>query len=163
MSSLSINTLNGPTAGSGQGVFSAEGGSFSENPFLQVLLTQLENQTPLEPVDNNSFMQQLASFSSMEEQREMNDNLLALLSFQGALAKIQGLSEGSALLGKQLTYDDGDGNLISGLAESVFVDQEGNVKVRVDVDAVDLTQITAVATAGAAPPAAPQNPTTTTV
>ena len=159
MTSLSIEGINGPSpSGNGLGVFSTQGGQFGDNPFLQLLITQLQNQTPFEPVDNSAFMQQMAQFSSMEEQRELNDNLLALLSFQGALAKIQGLSEGSALLGKQVTYDDGSGNLTTGTAESVFVDSQGGVKIVIDGERIDLGQITGIATAASA---APTNPPTT--
>lgn len=140
----SISNL-GPTS-TGAGVFSTSGGSFDQNPFLQVLVTQLQSQTPLEPVDDSAFMQQMASFSSMEEQKQLNDNLLQLLNYQAVLAKVQGLSEGSALLGKEITYDDGAGNTLSGEAESVYVDGQGEVHLVVDGDDITAQQIIGVAT-----------------
>jgi len=129
----------------GSGVLSASGGEFSENEFLRILMTQMQNQTPLDPVDNGQCLQQMASFSNMQEQRELNQNMLELLNFQGLLAKLEGLSEGSALLGKQITYELASGEKRSGIAESVFVDNEGEVKVVVDGEEISAQQITGVA------------------
>ena len=88
MSSFSLPPITGsantPT------VLSQQGGGFGENPFLALLTTQLRNQTPLEPVDNESFMNQMASYSSMEQQQDLNTNMLALLDYQGLLARMQG-------------------------------------------------------------------------
>ncbi|MEM7199123.1 MAG: flagellar hook capping FlgD N-terminal domain-containing protein [Planctomycetota bacterium] len=116
-------------AGSGRSIFSAQGADFGDNPFLEVLVTQLQSQTPLEPVDNSAFMDQMAQLSSMEEQRELNDNLLELLNFQGVLAKLQGLSEGSNLLGKEVSFVNSQGEAQSGLVQSVFVNEVGEVRV----------------------------------
>lgn len=113
-----------------QSVLSNRGGSFGDNPFLKLLTEQLRNQTPLEPVDNESFMNQMASYSSMQQQQELNTNMLALLDYQGLLARAQGLSEGSALLGKQVTYTNAQGREVKDSVASVFVADDGDVKLR---------------------------------
>ena len=48
--------------------------------FLSILLTQLENQNPLDPVDTTEFTNQLVAYSSLEQEMEMNDNLQKVLS-----------------------------------------------------------------------------------
>lgn len=48
--------------------------------FLNILLTQLENQNPLDPVDTTEFTNQLVSYSSLEQEMEMNENLQAVIS-----------------------------------------------------------------------------------
>jgi flagellar basal-body rod modification protein FlgD len=131
--------------GGGSSVLSTSGGRFSDNEFLRVLVTQMQNQTPLDPVDNGQFLEQMASFSSMEEQRQLNENMLELLNYQGVLARLQGLSEGSTLLGKQITYQDENGEERSGIAESVFVDSEGEVRVVVGGEEISAQQIIGVA------------------
>ena len=98
------------TSAAGNSVLGTKAASYNENTFLKLLTAQLQNQTPIEPVDNASFMNQMASYSSMEEQRALNGNMLKLLDYQGLLARIQSLSEGSALLGKDVTFDDESGN-----------------------------------------------------
>jgi len=130
--------------GQGSSVLSARGGSFGDNPFLSLLVAEMRTQTPLDPVDNQSFMEQMASFSTMQEQRELNDNLLQLLDFQGLLARLQGLSEGSALLGKEVTWLDAQGTEQSGIVESVFVSEDGGVRLRVGEEELDLRAITAI-------------------
>jgi len=114
----------------GTNVLSTSQAKYGENPFLQLLTAQLQNQTPLEPVDNQSFMNQMASYTTMQEQRELNTNMLKLLDYQGVLARVQGLSEGSSLLGKSVSYADEAGTEQSGTVESVYVHESGNVHLK---------------------------------
>jgi flagellar basal-body rod modification protein FlgD len=50
--------------------------------FLQLLTTQLQNQDPLDPMDTDSFTQELVEFASVEQQVNMNTNLQTLISMQ---------------------------------------------------------------------------------
>jgi flagellar basal-body rod modification protein FlgD len=50
--------------------------------FIQLLVTQLQNQDPLSPLDTNQFTQQLVEFASVEQQVNMNTNLQTLISMQ---------------------------------------------------------------------------------
>ncbi len=125
-------------------VDSTSGGSFNDNPFLTLLIAQLRNQTPLEPVDNASFMQQVATFSSMEEQRDLNANMLKLLDLQTLLARLQGLSEGSALLGKEVTYTIDGNRTGKGEVNSVYINEEGEVRMRIGDDDISMGQIVAI-------------------
>jgi flagellar basal-body rod modification protein FlgD len=128
-----MTTTSGITgSGSQNSVLSSKGGKFGENPFLLLLTEQLKNQTPLEPVDNESFMNQMASYSSMQQQQDLNTNMLALLDYQGLLARMQGLSQGSALLGKEVTYKDAQGVDASGTVASVYVAEDGDVKLKLE-------------------------------
>lgn len=130
----------------GSSILSRQGGAFGGNPFLRLLTEQLRNQTPLDPVDNGSFMEQVASYTTMQEQRDMNANLLQLLDFQGLLARLQGLGEGSALLGKQVSYTNDQGDEDSGRVESVFVDDQGDVRLRLDSGVeISMREVSAIA------------------
>ncbi len=51
----------------------------SENTFLTLLITQLENQDPMNPQDSSQFVSQLASFSSLEQMTAMNTNMQNVL------------------------------------------------------------------------------------
>lgn len=118
----------------------------NDNPFLDLLVAEMRTQTPLKPVDNDSFMQQMASYSSMTEQKQLNDNLVKLLDFQGALARLQGLSQSSSLLGKKVTFVDADEptKTTSGIVDSVFVDEQGKVKLKIGDKQVELGQVVGV-------------------
>lgn len=56
------------------------GGNF--DTFLQLLTTQLQNQDPLDPMDTDSFTQELVEFASVEQQVDMNTNMQTLISMQ---------------------------------------------------------------------------------
>ncbi|MEO0481378.1 MAG: flagellar hook capping FlgD N-terminal domain-containing protein [Planctomycetota bacterium] len=117
---------------------------FGENQFLDLLVAELRTQTPLDPVDNDAFTQQLATFSNLREQQQINENLLQLLDFQGALARIQGLGEGSALLGKEIEFAETDGSIGRGIVDSVSVGEDGTVRLRVGEGSVDLTRVVGI-------------------
>lgn len=52
------------------------------NQFLKLLVTQLQNQDPLQPMDANQFTTQLVQFASVEQQIYQNANLEKLVSLQ---------------------------------------------------------------------------------
>lgn len=138
------------TTSSGTGVMSTSSASFGDNPFLKLLTEQLRNQTPLEPVDNESFMNQMASYTSMQEQRDLNSNMLKLLDYQGVLARAQGLSQGSALLGKEVTFATEDGKTKSGTVDSIYVAESGDVRLKLtDGKEVDLRSVLGITQAQA--------------
>jgi flagellar basal-body rod modification protein FlgD len=134
----------------GIGVLQSQSAQYGDNPFLQLLTEQLRNQTPLEPVDNQSFMSQMASYTSMQEQRDLNANMLKLLDYQGLLARSQGLSQGSALLGKEVEFAGESGSVETGTVESVFVAESGDVQLRLTSgEEVDLRAVLGITQPGA--------------
>ena len=46
-----------------------------KDAFLQLLVTQLKNQDPLDPQDNSSYIAELAQFSSLEQMTNVVKNL----------------------------------------------------------------------------------------
>jgi flagellar basal-body rod modification protein FlgD len=49
--------------------------SLGKDAFLQLLVTQMKNQNPLDPQDNGAFVAQLAQFSSLEGITTLNDSV----------------------------------------------------------------------------------------
>ncbi len=60
---------------------------------LQIVLTQLTFQDPLEPLDNFEFVSQLAQFSQIQLTQTMNDNIELLVNAQST-------EQASSLLGR---------------------------------------------------------------
>ena len=134
----------------GTSVMSTRQASYGDNPFLRLLTTQLQNQTPLEPVDNASFMNQMASYTTMQEQRDLNVNMLKLLDYQGVLARVQGLGQGSALLGKEVSYVGEGGTETSGKVQSVYVSENGEVRLKLEGGGdIDLREVIGISEAAA--------------
>ena len=48
------------------------GSNLDKDAFLQLLVTQMQYQDPLEPMDNTEYMSQLAQFSEMEAMNNLN-------------------------------------------------------------------------------------------
>jgi len=97
---------------------SAKAGANNEldrDAYLQLLVTQLSNQDPLDPVDNSQMIAQLAQFSSLEQMQNLND------SFETLTGNVDQLNFISAqgLLGRYVEGLDLDGNPIKGEVESV--------------------------------------------
>lgn len=156
-----MTTIESLNSSGGTSVMQTSRATYGDNPFLKLLTEQLKNQTPLEPVDNESFMNQMASYTSMQEQRDLNSNMLKLLDYQGVLARVQGLAQGSALLGKEVSYPGDGGRTASGKVESVFVAESGDVRLRLeDGKEIDLREVLGISE-GAAAPATPAPGSTT--
>ncbi|WP_051533863.1 flagellar hook capping FlgD N-terminal domain-containing protein [Desulfitibacter alkalitolerans] len=78
-----------------------------KDEFLHLLVTQLRNQNPLEPMDDKEFIAQMATFSSLEQLQNMNESvtlmndvMLELLYNQREMAASVILSEAVSLIGK---------------------------------------------------------------
>ena len=51
------------------------GGALDKDAFLQLLVTQMQYQDPLEPTDNTEYVSQLATFSTLEEMQNMGSTM----------------------------------------------------------------------------------------
>ena len=57
----------------------------SESTFLQLLVAQLQNQDPTQPVDGTTFVTQLAEFSNVEQSLAMRQDLDSMsLKYDGS-------------------------------------------------------------------------------
>ena len=85
-----------------------------KDDFLTLLLTQLQNQDPLNPTDSVEYTAQLAQFSSLEQLSNVNQNLEYLQMFQASINNAQAVS----FIGKEITAL-GDGiQVTDGVAEA---------------------------------------------
>jgi len=73
--------------------------------FLQLLVTQLRYQDPLNPIDDRDFLAQLAQFTALEQMTE-----------QARWAK---MTFGLGLVGNQVTYRTDEGEVLTGVVEAL--------------------------------------------
>jgi len=71
------------------------------NSFLKLLIAQMQNQDPLEPMKSSDYVAQLATFSQVEKSVEMNTRLSDVLS------AVQ-MQQASNLIGQTVTSEDGE-------------------------------------------------------
>jgi len=124
----SIKTTNQAKKEEEQKVLNGDGGAMGQTAFLTLFTTQLQNQNPLDPMENEAFVAQLAQFSQLEATTKMSDNLQNLV----ASMSNERMSSMSGLLGKKIAISDGKA-LLSG-AQPV----EGAVTLANDVDSITL-------------------------
>jgi flagellar basal-body rod modification protein FlgD len=63
--------------------------SLGKDDFLNLLVTQMQNQDPLNPMDSTAFTAQLAQFSSLEELQNINETLGSVGNSQNILTNSQ--------------------------------------------------------------------------
>lgn len=90
------------------------------NKFLNLLVTQLKNQDPLDPMDATEFTSQLVQFASVEQQIYQNSNLEKLL----LTAQVSQVSNLSGFLGTTVEGVSDTVNLANGSAKFTY-DLEG--------------------------------------
>lgn len=75
-----------------------------KNEFLKILMTQLQHQDPLSPMDDREFIAQMASFSSLEQMMNISSSIDHLVQSQLMSPVIQY----SHMIGKKVTYHSYD-------------------------------------------------------
>ena len=102
---MSISPVSGAGTGAQQGQSSVSG--LSQNDFLQLLVAQMQNQDPSNPVSSDQFLQEMASFTEVVDLSQLQTLTQSLLSNEVA-------TQGLDLLGKQVTAQTSSGQQISG-------------------------------------------------
>lgn len=80
----SVNPVG--TANSGQPASNSVMGSkeLGKTEFLNLLVAQLKNQDPMNPMDNQQFIAQLATFSSLEQLMSINEAVTSMAADNAA-------------------------------------------------------------------------------
>lgn len=137
-------TTQPATASSGSGAGTAAGTAGTDT-FLKLLVAQLSNQDPMQPMDNQSFITELAQFNSVEQMINLNQSVQAQAGAQQA-------AQGVAMLGKTITYSvPGIGQASSTTGQGIVTAvnlANGQVQLQVNNKAVPLSQVTAVSVSG---------------
>ena len=99
LANSSVKTNNTSSDGLASATNSATGKkALGKDAFLQLLVTQLKNQNPLEPQDNGDFVAQLAQFSSLEGITTLNDTVSGIAGNYNSSQALQA----SSLVGRSV-------------------------------------------------------------
>lgn len=115
-----------------------------QDAFMQLLIAQMKNQDPTEPVDASQQLVQLAQFTQVESLDQINLQMQNLVAAQTSSQALQA----SALVGKTVQVDtsqfDYDGGSVSGTID--LPSSTGNLKISVqdswgrEVDTIEMGQ-----------------------
>jgi flagellar basal-body rod modification protein FlgD len=107
------------TNGTGGNALAQLGANF--NQFLQLLLTQVQNQDPTAPTDTTQFTTELVQFTGVQEQVNTNTSLGQLIGLQQSAQVLQG----SSLVGRQATVTASQITLQNSTGEVTFTGTAG--------------------------------------
>jgi flagellar basal-body rod modification protein FlgD len=109
--------------------------------YMKLLVTQLQNQNPLEPLNNNDMTAQLAQFSQLQQLESMNT------SFGKVLESVQ-RDYASSLIGKEVSFkitgSDGQEQTETGKVTEVLTGSDGHLSLRVGDQMVDLEDVVSI-------------------
>jgi flagellar basal-body rod modification protein FlgD len=104
--------------------------TLTEADFLNLLVTQMSSQDPLNPESDTDFAAQLAQFSSLQETQTMTTNLQTI--------------QATGLIGQTVTATPSTGSgSVSGVVTAVQI-SSGTPEIIINGTAYQLSQITAV-------------------
>ena len=106
-----------------------------KDDFLNLLVTQLKYQDPLNPMDSASFTAQLAQFSSLEQLENINTNIESLIDYQTGSNNSQAIS----FIGKTVNAYGNAVNTNEGVADPLNFTLESNAE-KVFINIYDSSQ-----------------------
>lgn len=116
--------------------------SLGKDDFLKILITQLKNQDPMQPLEDKEFIAQMAQFTSVEQLTNMSGELKQLR---------QSLGMASSLIGKTVTYTatnaQGKDEVKTGTVESIIL-KSGVQYAKVNGTDVSLDKISGISNPG---------------
>jgi flagellar basal-body rod modification protein FlgD len=83
--------------------------------FLQLMITELTNQDPLNPMDNTQLVQQIGEIRQISATTQLSETLLSVQAGQS-------LTTASSLIGKHVTALTSSGESVAGVVDKVTVD-----------------------------------------
>ncbi len=108
--------------------------------YLQLLTVQLQNQDPIDPVDQEGMINDLAQFSMLEGVENLNTSFESML-------RLQEVTQGVDLVGKTVQYqDDSSGELKSGIVSELMTAGD-SINLLVDGQTVSIGNVVSVSSA----------------
>jgi flagellar basal-body rod modification protein FlgD len=106
--------------------------------YMKLLVAQLQNQNPLEPMDNKDMSSQLAQFSQLQQLEGMNSSFAKVLD---SVERTYAVS----LIGKEVSFEvetsTGESELGSGSVDQVCNGVDGEVFLVVGSNAISLEDV----------------------
>jgi flagellar basal-body rod modification protein FlgD len=94
---VTIDSISGTSGSTDATATTPKTDALGKDAFLKLLVTQLQNQNPLQPQADGEFLAQLAQFSSLETLQTMQKDITALrTAFDSAMGTTPPASDGGA-------------------------------------------------------------------
>lgn len=116
------------------------GSEIGQDAFLQLLITQLKNQDPMNPMNNSEFLSQQAQFTQISELQKLNKTM----------SSTNEMMQASSLIGKnvQLTDPNNSLNILSGTVSEAKIDS-GGASIVINGESYPLSNVISIKEANA--------------
>ena len=111
-----------------------KGDVIGQQEFLMLLINQLQNQDPMNPLDSQQFAAQLATFTQLEQLMSINGKLDTVISSNSPVSTL------ASFLGREVVQHNAGFSITNGKASHFLIDiPEGSQSLRVEILAADGT------------------------
>ncbi|HHV35322.1 MAG TPA: hypothetical protein GXX59_07045 [Syntrophomonadaceae bacterium] len=112
--------------------------NLGKDDFLKLLICQLKQQDPLEPVKNTEFIAQMSQLTSLENLQELNIKLEYLMGMQQLAREREDLAFAASLLGRHIeAVSPENGQVMKGSVRG-FHQERGGIWLELEEKAVPL-------------------------
>jgi flagellar basal-body rod modification protein FlgD len=131
------------TAKSANGSSSSGGNSLqslNSSDFIQFLITELQNQDPMNPTSSDAMLQQLSEIGQLQSSTNLDTDLTGMVQQNQ-------VSAASSMLGKQVQGTDQNSNAVQGIVSAVNVTTNGVNLSLTNGSTVSLANVTSITSA----------------
>lgn len=115
--------------------------NLSPSDFLQMFTAQIANQDPLNPMDQSTFLNQIAQMTSVATMTDLDSTLTKFSGTMSSVLNVQQVSEATTFLGKNVQYTDGSGNTQQGTVSAIQIGSDGTPQLLVNGNTVGLSSV----------------------
>jgi flagellar basal-body rod modification protein FlgD len=137
---MSITAIDSSTTTTTSSSSTSSAYNLSTSDFLKLLLAELENQDPTDPVDVSEMTSLFSSLTLVSEAETTNEYLSTLVDSMSSLSSNQAVS----YLGKTITYTDSNSSKTTAVVSSVEYEDSVAYLVTEGGDKVKLSSVTGV-------------------
>ncbi len=111
-------------------------GDVSLESFIKLLVVELQNQDPLDPMNNQEILEQMSQIREIESNQRLTETLESMMLGQT-------VSTAAALLGRTVSALSDDAEWIRGEVEKISI-EDGIPKLHIGSDTVDLKNVSEI-------------------
>ena len=105
--------------------------ALGKDAFLQLLVTQMQYQDPLDPQDNGEYLAQLAQFSALEQMTNVAEGLSDVSTLVSNIDTSVLVGQLSHMIGQSLQWNE----------SSSYMDEDGNIKEEAEKQVTEMLRL----------------------
>ena len=117
--------------------------SLDADMFLELLITEIQSQDPLEPMSNAEICGQLGQIWELQSNMDLSDTLESLSTNLGSVVLAQNLASANSMIGRVAVAETDEDGEVAGRVNGISI-EDGQIKVHVGEHTCALEDISEV-------------------